>query len=88
MAKLSIRRNWTMYADIMLEDNTIASSKGGRIFCRTLAHGAFYAGARSTLQVLAYMLEQGDIDQLHRTIAQQGRQIRVIAGLAPRKRRH
>ena len=88
MAKLSIRRNWTMYADIMLEDNTIASSKGGRIFCRTLAHGAFYAGARSTLQVLAHMLERGDIEELHRTIASQGRQIKVITGLAPRKRRH
>jgi hypothetical protein len=89
MAKLSIRRNWTAYADIIFEDKTLASSKGGgRIFCRTLAHGAFYAGARSTLQVLAYMLERGDIEELHRTIAGQGRQIKVIAGLAPRKRRH
>ena len=88
MTKLSIRRNWTAYAEILSEDETLASSKGGRKFCRALAHGAFYAGASSTLQVLAYMLEQGDIDQLHRTIAQQGRQIRVIAGLAPRKRRH
>jgi hypothetical protein len=34
------------------------------------------------------MLDHGDLDELHRTIAQQGRQIRVIAGLAPRKRRH
>ena len=63
-------------------------SKGGRAFSRALAHGAFYAGARSTLKVLAYMLEHGDIEQLHRTIERQGRQIRVIQGYAPRKRRH
>ena len=74
--------------DIIFEDGTLASTKGGRVFCRTLAHGTFYAGARSTLQVLAYMLEHGDIEELHRTIAQQGRQIKVVAGLAPRKRRH
>jgi hypothetical protein len=54
MATLSIRRLWVMYQDIMSRDNTIATSKGGRIFSRTLAHGAFYAGARSTLKVLAY----------------------------------
>jgi hypothetical protein len=41
MTKLSIRRMWTMYADSMLSDNTIASSEGGRMFTRTIAHGAF-----------------------------------------------
>jgi len=46
------------------------------------------AGARSLLQVLAHMLERGDIEELHRTISQQGRQIKVVAGLAPQKRRH
>jgi hypothetical protein len=88
MTELSIRRNWTMYADIIFEDGTLASTKGGRMFCRSLAHGAFYAGARSTLQALAYMLDHGDIGGLHRTIAQPGRQLRVIAGIAPRKRLH
>jgi len=79
---------WTMYADIMFNEGTIASSKGGRAISRTIAHGAFYAGARSTLKVLAFMLERGDMEELHRTIAQQGRQIRVLRGYAPRKRRH
>jgi hypothetical protein len=88
MAKLSIRRNWSAYAEILLDDKAPAFSKGGRASSRTLAHGAFYAGARSTLQVLAFILERGDIEQLHRTIASQGRQINVITGLAPRKRRH
>jgi len=85
MTPLSIRRLWTMYADIMFRDNTIATSKGGRMFSRTLAHGAFYAGPRSTLKVLAHMLERGNIEQLHRTIERQGKQIQ---GYAPRKRRH
>lgn len=88
MKKLSIRRMWKMYADLMFQENTIATTKGGRAFCRTLAQSAFYTGARSTLKVLAYMLERGDIEELHRTIEQQARQIKVIQGYAPRKRRH
>jgi hypothetical protein len=45
MTTLSIRRLWMLYAEIMFSDNTIAASKGGRMFSRTLAHGASYAGA-------------------------------------------
>lgn len=70
MATLSIRRMWTMYANIMFQDDTIAVSKTGRAFSRTVARAAFYAGARSTLKVLAFMLERGEIEELHRTIAQ------------------
>ena len=62
MTKLSIRRMWTMYADIMFRGGTIASIKSGRAFSRTLAHGAFHAGASSTLKVLAFTLERGDIE--------------------------
>ena len=88
MTTLSIRRLWVMYQEIMFADNAIAASKAGRMFTRTLAHAAFYDGARSTLKVLPHMLERGDIEQLHRTIESQGRQINVITRLAPRKRRH
>jgi hypothetical protein len=49
---------------------------GGQISCR---------GARRVLKVLAHMLEHGDVDESHRTIERQGRQIRVIQGLRPRK---
>lgn len=56
MIKLSIRRLWTTYADIMFQDN----ARSGMTFSRTLAHASFYAGARSTLKVLAYMLEHGE----------------------------
>jgi hypothetical protein len=39
-----------------------------------------------TCDVLAFMLEPGDIEQLHRTIERHGRTMRVIQGYAPRKR--
>jgi len=54
---------------------------------RTLVHGAFYARVRGTLQVLAHMLDRGELDELHQTIAREGRQIKAITGFAPRKRR-
>jgi hypothetical protein len=63
MTTLSIRRLWVMYQAIMFADDAIAAGKGGRMISRTLAHTAFYAGARSTLKVLAHMLERGDIEQ-------------------------
>jgi hypothetical protein len=37
--------------------------------------------------VLAYTLEHGDIDELHRTIERPGRQLKELPGYAPRKRR-
>ena len=40
------------------------------------------------LKVLDHMLEHGDIDEVHRTIQRQGRQINRIQGLRPRARRH
>jgi hypothetical protein len=43
MTTLSIRA----IGQRMFEDKTFASTKGGRIFCRTLAHGAFHLGAGS-----------------------------------------
>ena len=43
---------------MLLNDETILSSKAGRMVCRTIAHGAFYTGARSTLRVLAFLLER------------------------------
>jgi hypothetical protein len=42
------------------------------------AQDAFYNGARSVFQVLAHLLEQGELDELHRTIQRHGRQIDVI----------
>lgn len=53
-----------------------------------LAQNAFYLGAQSTQKVLAYTLEHGDIEELHRAIDRQGRQIKVIQAYAPRKRWH
>jgi hypothetical protein len=45
-------------------------------------------GVRCVLKVLAYLLEQGEDDELRRTIERHGRQIKVLQGLRPRARRH
>ena len=60
---LSLRRLWTMYKRI-----AIASGVGVSKRDLALAHGAFYAGARGTLKVLAHLLEHGEDDEQRRTI--------------------
>jgi hypothetical protein len=40
------------------------------------------------LKVLDLMIEEGDYDELHRTIKRQGRQINKIQARRPRARRH
>jgi hypothetical protein len=70
-----------MYKQVLAEDGF---GKRDLIF----AQAAFYAGARSTLKLLNHMLEQGDDDELHRTIGHHGRQIKALQGLRPRARRH
>jgi hypothetical protein len=74
---------WTLYKRV-----TVAHGVGSSRRDLALAHGAFYSGARGVLKVLDHMLEHGDMDELHRTIQRQGRQINVIKGLRPRARRH
>jgi hypothetical protein len=59
MTAPSLRRLWTMYKRVLAEDGF---GKRDLVF----AQAAFYAGARSTLTVLNYVLEHGD--ELHRMI--------------------
>jgi hypothetical protein len=47
MTALSLRRLWTMYKKLLIEDRL---SRGDQV----LAQASFYAGARSTLKVLAH----------------------------------
>jgi hypothetical protein len=83
MTTLSIKRLWTLYKAVARAHGTVGSKRH-----LALSRLAFYSGARGVLKVRAHMLEQGDIDELHRTIQRQGRQIRVNQGLRPRKGRH
>lgn len=76
----SLRRMWTMYKKILVYDGM-----GRRD--QVLAQGAFYSSARGVLRVLGHLLEDGDVDELHRVIRRHGRTIRVLQGMAPRKRR-
>jgi len=80
MTTLLIRRLWTMYKKILIDDG---ASKQELLS----AQDAFYNGARSVLKVLAYMLEHGELDELHHTIERHGSQIDVIQRSGRRARR-
>jgi hypothetical protein len=82
MTTLSLRRLWTIYKRTALAHGT--GSKRDLL----LSQVAFYSGARGVLKVLAYMIEHGDYDELHKVIQRQGRQIKALQGLRLRARRH
>ena len=52
---LSLRRLWTMYKRIAITSGVGVSKRD-----LALAHGAFYAGARGVLRVLAQLIEHGE----------------------------
>ena len=54
---------------------------------RINAQLAFYSGARGVLRVLAYLIEQGQYEELHATIRRQARQIERMCGRRPSTRR-
>ena len=49
---------------------------------------AFYTGARRVFKVLGYLIERGDIEELHKVIERQAKQIKSLRGLRPQARRH
>ena len=79
---LSLRRLWAIY-----ERTSIMAGSGGKRDV-VITQRAFYSGARGVLKVLAYLLERGEVDELHETIRRQGRQIEKIRGRRLRARRH
>ena len=81
MSTLSIRRYWTMYKDTVLREG-LGRTRRDRV--QVLAQNAFYSGAHSVLKVLAFMLEKGDIEELHSNIEREGRKIKVLQG--PRRK--
>jgi hypothetical protein len=83
MTTLSLRRLWTIYKRTAMGGGRGPLKRDPE---QVLVQNAFYCGARGVLQVLAYMLEHGDYEELHRTIERQGRQIRAIRGKRPRVR--
>jgi hypothetical protein len=81
MTALSLRRLWLIY-----KRTTLAQGIGDSKRDLALAHIAFYSGARGVLRVLDQMLSVGDYDDLHETIASQGRAIRALRGRLRRPR--
>ena len=80
----TIRRMWTFYKHIVLQEGLGIRHRNQ---VQVLAQNAFYLGAQTTLQALATLLEDGDVDQVHRVIERHGRQIKAIQGLRPQARR-
>jgi len=78
---LSLPALWAIYKRLLSSDCFTTHD-------RILAHSAFYAGARVTLRMLAQMIEHGDYELLHKTIERQGRRMKALHGLKPRRRRH
>jgi hypothetical protein len=74
---------WTFYKHIVLQEGLGISRRN-----ELQAQNAFYLGAQTTLQALAALLEDGDVEQVHQVIEHHGRQIQAIQGLRPRARRH
>lgn len=84
----TIRRLWLFYKRDFLRD---ALREGGirpRIHAQVLAQDAFYLGARSMLQSLAALLEDGDVEQVHDVIARHGRQLKKMRARAAPARPH
>jgi hypothetical protein len=81
---LSVRRLWTTYKKLALVRRV-----GHSDLEILLMNTAFYAGARGVLKVLAELLEHGDLEELHRIVRHQGRQIARIENRPepPRPRR-
>jgi hypothetical protein len=80
----TIRRMWTFYKRHVLQEVGITR----RNHMQILAQNAFYLGAHSTLQALATLLEDGDVDQVHKVIERHGRQLKAMRGRGAAARRH
>jgi hypothetical protein len=81
----TIWRMRAFYKHIVLRDG-LGITRRNEV--QALAQNALYLGAQTTLQALATLLEDGDVDQVHQVIEPHGRQIKAIHGLRPRGRRH
>lgn len=78
--KPSLRQLWVIY-----KRTAIAQGIGSSRRDLTLAHVAFYSGARGVLRVLDHMLEHGEQDTALRTIRRFGRQIKAVQGRSRRE---
>lgn len=82
------RRLWTFYKRDVLREALRAGGITPHIYAQVLAQNAFYLRARSTLQSLATLPEDGDVEQVHDVIARHGRQLKKMRARAAPTRRH
>lgn len=76
----TIRRMWLSYKRDVLREIGITR----RDELQVLTQNAFYFGAHVRLQALAALLEDGDVEQVHRVMEHRGRQLKKMRELAPR----
>jgi hypothetical protein len=84
----TIRSLWTFYKRDVLRDALRVGGITPRSHAQVPAQNAFYLGARCTLQSLATLLEEGDVEQVHDVIARHGRQLKKMRALAGPARQH
>ena len=84
----SLRQLWLFYKGDVLDEVLRVGGITPRAHAKVLAQSAFYLGARCTLQSLATLLENGDVEQVHDVIARHGRQLKKMRNLATPARRH
>ena len=84
----TIRRLSALYKRDVLRDALRVGGITPRIHAQVLAQNAFYLGARRTLQSLARLLEDGDVEQVHDVIVRHGRQLKKMRAVAAPARRH
>lgn len=80
----TIRRMWTFYKRDILRE--VGITRRGRT--QVLAQNAFYLGAQCTLQALATLFQDGDVEQVHQVIERHGRHLKKLRALAAPPQRH
>lgn len=73
---------WTFYKRDVLHNALRRAGITPRGHAQVLAQNAFYTGAQRTLQSLATLLEDGDIEKVHRVIQRPGRELRKMRARA------
>lgn len=81
----SLRHLWNNYKRTVLQEGLGIRQRNE---VEILTQNAFYLGARSVLQCLAFLLEYGYEDDVHEFIERHGRQLKAMRGEVRRKTRH
>jgi len=80
MARLVLRPLWLLYKETLTEHG-VRDKRALR-----LAHVSFYEGANTLVRLLDHMIEQGNLDQVHKTVRDHARHLDAMYGEGPQPR--